>query len=126
MESMHDEISELICDLQKVAINSNRSLRRVASEPSDHFFLPSSAAYYNGRDSGSPQDEQKGKSISLPSPPSINAHSVLGQFLFDVCVPKNVEEWDVKSSGTISGRPFTSVRGHSLFGTAKPIRRSKL
>ncbi|KAI9127917.1 hypothetical protein K1719_000910 [Acacia pycnantha] len=126
MESMHDEISELICDLQKAAINSNRSLRRVASEPSDHFFLPSSAAYHDGRDSGTPQEEQKEKSICLPSPPSINAHSVLGQFLFDVCVPKNIEEWDVKSSGTVNGRPFASARGHPPFGSAKCIRRSKL
>lgn len=42
MEGMHDEISELICDLQKAAVNSNESLRRVAVEPTDQFFFPSS------------------------------------------------------------------------------------
>lgn len=40
MEGVNDEISELICDLQKVAVNSNQSLTRVALGPSDHFFLP--------------------------------------------------------------------------------------
>ncbi|KAF7810912.1 Alpha/Beta hydrolase fold [Senna tora] len=126
MESMPDEISELICDLQKAAIDSNQSLRRVALGPSDHFFLPSSAGYHDGRDSGTPSDEPKEQSVCLPSPPSINAHSVLGQFLFDVCVPKNIEGWDVKSCGTLNSRPFGSARRHSTFGGLKSIRRSKL
>ncbi|KAI4298446.1 hypothetical protein L6164_032003 [Bauhinia variegata] len=126
MEGMQDEISELICDLQNAAINSNESFTRVAVGPSDHFFLPSSAGQHDGRDSGTPQDEQKEKPISLPSPPRISPHSVLGQFLFDVCVPKNVEGWDVKSSGTLNGRPFASAPRHSPFGGTKCIRRSKL
>ncbi|KAF9684295.1 hypothetical protein SADUNF_Sadunf04G0103100 [Salix dunnii] len=91
LDGMHDEMSELICDLQKVAVNSNQSLRRVAIEPGDHFFVPSSAEYYNSRESGPLQGETKERSIYLPNPPSISAHSVLGQILFDACVPKNVE-----------------------------------
>jgi len=126
MESAHDEISELICDLQKAAITSNQSLRRVALEPSDHFFLPSSAGYHDSRESSTPQDEQKDKLIYLPSPPRINAHSVLGQFLFDVCVPKNIEGWDVKSAGTLNGRPLGSARRQSPFGGFRCIRRSRL
>ena len=124
-EGMHDEISELIWDLQKVAVDSNQSLRRVALGPSDHFFLPSSAEYHNDRDS-SLQDEQKERAIYLPNPPSINAHSVLGQILFDVCVPKNVEGWDIKFGGTVNGQPFASARRHSLFNGIKCNRRSRL
>lgn len=88
----HDEISELICDLQKVAVNSNQSLRRVATGPSDHFFLPSSAPYQSNSnsDASSSQEEQRERSsFRPPQPTSINAHSVLGQFLFDSCVPKH-------------------------------------
>ncbi|CAJ1939429.1 unnamed protein product [Sphenostylis stenocarpa] len=125
MDGTQDEISELICDLQKVAINSNKSLRRVAVGPTDHFFLPSSAGNYSDRESGTPQDEQKDKPVFLPSLPSISAHSVLGQFLFDVCVPKNVEGWDVKFSG-LNGRSCASAPRHSLFRDTKRIGRSRL
>nr|KYP76344.1 hypothetical protein KK1_020581 [Cajanus cajan] len=123
IDGTHDEISELICDLQKVAINSNKSLRRVAVGPTDHFFLP---RHYSDRESVTPQDEQKEKPVSLPSLPSISAHSVLGQFLFDVCVPKNVEGWDVKFSGNLNGRSCASAPRHSPFRGTKRIGRSKL
>lgn len=126
MQGMHDEISELICDLQNAAVNSNQSFRRVAQGPSDHFFLPSSAEYQNGRESPSLQDEQKDRSIYLPNPSSINAHSVLGQFLFDVCVPKNVEGWDIKFGGSLNGQPFASARRNSPIRGFKCTRRSRL
>ncbi|KAH7575228.1 hypothetical protein ACOSP7_005314 [Xanthoceras sorbifolium] len=126
MEGMHDEISELICDLQKVAVNSNESLRRVAVGPSDHFFLPSSAEHRNGQESGSLQDERNERSMFLPTPPSISAHSLLGQVLFDVCVPKNVEGWDIRFSGSVNGQPIASARRHSPFRGIKWNRRSRL
>ncbi|KAK7362654.1 hypothetical protein VNO77_04773 [Canavalia gladiata] len=126
MDGTQDEISELICDLQKVAITSNKSLRRVAIGPTDHFFLPSSAEHHNERESGTPQDEQNEKPVCLPSFPSISAHSVLGQFLFDVCVPKNVEGWDVKFSGNLNGRLRTSAPRYSPFRGIKRIGRSRL
>ncbi|KAK7319852.1 hypothetical protein RJT34_04580 [Clitoria ternatea] len=125
IDGTQDEISELICDLQKVAIHSNKSFRRVAVGPSDHFFLPSSAGHHSDRESATPpQDEQKEKPVCLPSFPSISAHSVLGQFLFDVCVPKNVEGWDVKFSGNLNGRPCSSAPRQSPFRGIK--RRSRL
>ncbi|XP_022726566.1 uncharacterized protein LOC111282647 [Durio zibethinus] len=123
---MHDEISDLICDLQKAAVNSNQSLRRVALGPSDHFFLPSSAEYHNRRDSGSLQDEQRERPFSLPVPPSINAHSVLGQILFDACVPKNIEGWDIRFSGSVKGQTFSSARRPSPFLGIKSNCRSRL
>ncbi|KAB5561238.1 hypothetical protein DKX38_006195 [Salix brachista] len=122
LDGMHDEMSELICDLQKVAVNSNQSLRRVAVEPGDHFFVPSSAEYYNSRESGPLQDETKERSIYLQNPPSISAHSVLGQILFDACVPKNVEGWDIRFSGTLNGQPIASAhRRHSPFHASDPF-----
>lgn len=125
IEGMHDEISELICDLQNVAVNSNQSLRRVAVGPTDHFFLPSSTEHHNGQEIGSLQDERNARSVYLPTP-SISAHSVLGQFLFDVCVPKNVEGWDVRFSGSVNGQPFASARRHSPFHKIRCNRRSRL
>ncbi|KAJ4889259.1 hypothetical protein Rs2_29007 [Raphanus sativus] len=128
----HDEISELICDLQKVAVNSNQSLRRVATGPSDHFFLPSSAPYQSNNNSdasSSSQEEQRERSsFRPPQPTSINAHSVLGQFLFDSCVPKNIEGWDIRFGGSLNGQPYatSSSRKTSNIGFKKRILRSRL
>ncbi|XP_016714651.1 uncharacterized protein [Gossypium hirsutum] len=123
---MHDEISELIFNLLKATVNSNQSLRRVAIGPSDHFFLPSSAECHNGRETNSKQDEQRERLFSLPVPPTINAHSVLGQILFDACVPKNIEGWDIRFSGCVKGKPFSSDRRSSCFLGIKSSRRSRL
>jgi hypothetical protein len=124
---MHDEMSELICDLQKAAVNSNQSFRRVAVGPGDHFFVPSSAEYCNSRKPESLQDERKERSIYLPNHPSISAHSVLGQVLFDACVPKKIEGWDIRFSGSLNGQPIASAqRRHSPFHGIKFTRRSRL
>ncbi|CAH2051751.1 unnamed protein product [Thlaspi arvense] len=126
----HDEISELICNLQKVAVNSNQSLRRVATGPCDHFFLPSSAPYQsNKNDPSSSQEEQGERSLFRQiQPTSINAHSVLGQFLFDSCVPKNIEGWDIRFGGSLNGQPYatSSSRKNSSIGFKKRLLRSRL
>lgn len=126
MEGMHDKICELICDLQNAAVDSNQSLRRVALGPNDHFFMPSSAEYQNAKETGSLQDEQKERTSSLQNSPGINAHTVLGQVLFDACVPKNIEGWDIKFSGTLNGQPVASARRRSPLNALKSIRRSRL
>lgn len=115
MEGMHDKICELICDLQNAAVDSNQSLRRVAVGPTDHFFLPSSLEYH--QESGSLQDEQKERR-HVASPPCLSPHSVLGQVLFDACVPKNIEGWDIKFDGKTRKR--LSLNG------LKRMRRSRL
>ncbi|XP_065847293.1 uncharacterized protein [Euphorbia lathyris] len=123
----HDEISESMYDLKKAAVSPNQSFRGVTIQPSDHFYMPNSVGYYEGRDDvGSLQSEQKEGLIHLPTTPlTINAHGVLGQILFDVCVPKNVEDWDIKSA-TLSRQPFNSTRRHAPFNPIKCIRRSRL
>ncbi|XAR61866.1 hypothetical protein NMG60_11016402 [Bertholletia excelsa] len=119
-----DEISEPFYKLKKATIDSNQSFQRVALELNDHFFVPSSVEYHKDRVIGSMQDEHKESIIHLHNnPPSITAHGVLGQILFDVCVPKNVEGWDVRSSPSLNRPPFASSRWHSPF---KCIRRSRL
>ncbi|CAK9181253.1 unnamed protein product [Ilex paraguariensis] len=126
MEGLHDEMCDLICDLQNAAVDSNQSLRRVAQGPNDHFFLPSSADHQNVRDSGSLQDDRKERSTYSPNLPNISAHSILGEILFDACVPKNIEGWDIKFSGSLNGHPFASARKHSPLNAIKCIRRSRL
>ena len=126
VEGTHDEISEPMSDLRRAAVGPDQSFRGVLIQPSDHFYMPSSVGYYEGRDVGSLQDEQKEGLIHLPSPPKINAHGVLGQILFDVCVPKNVEDWDMRSSTSLGRRPYTSTRRHAPFNPIKCIRRSRL
>lgn len=126
LEGMHDQICELICDLQIAAVDSNQSLRRVALGPNDHFFLPSSAEHQTEGQYGSLQEDRKERSSRSPSPPRINGHSVLGQVLFDACVPKNIEGWDIKFSGSLNGQPLASVRKNSPLSALKGIRRSRL
>ncbi|XP_011092579.1 uncharacterized protein LOC105172725 [Sesamum indicum] len=122
MDGVNDEISDLICDLQNAAVDSNQSFRRVAVCPNDHFFLPSSSEYRDSREFGSPQ-ERKERSPHRSSP-RMSTNTVLGQILFDVCVPKNVEGWDIKFSGSLNGEPFASIRRRSPFTGIK--HRSRL
>lgn len=125
-EGTHDEISEPISDLRKAAANPHNSFRGVSIAPSDHFFMPSSVEYYEGRDVGSLQDEHKENLVHLQTPPTINPDGVLGQILFDVCIPKNVEGWDLRSSASLSRHPFNPTRRYAPFNPMKCIRRSRL
>ncbi|PSR99759.1 Transmembrane protein like [Actinidia chinensis var. chinensis] len=124
-EGPQEEISEPFYQLKKAVINSNKNFQRVALELNDHFFLPTSVEYHENRVVGSVQDEHKEGLIRLPNPPSINAHGLLGQILFDVCVPRNVEGWDVRLSPSMNRPAFTSSRRHSI-NPIKCIRRSRL
>ncbi|GFP95691.1 hypothetical protein PHJA_001713300 [Phtheirospermum japonicum] len=117
----HDEISDPFRNLRKASSKSNQSFPRSVVDSNDHFLVPASLEYHEDRDVGSVQDEHKERYVPLSSLPKINAHGVLGQFLFDVCVPKNVEDWDLKYSPSTS-----SGRRHSHFNPIKCIRRSRL
>ncbi|XP_075477291.1 uncharacterized protein LOC142518390 [Primulina tabacum] len=120
---MHDVISDLICDLQNAAVDSNQSFQRVAVGPNDHFFLPSSLAYQNNKEFGSSQEDQKERS-PVRSSPCMHTNSVLGQVLFNVCVPKTVEGWDIKFSGALNREPLASLHKRSPFSGIK--HRSRL
>lgn len=122
LEGIHDDVSEPIHELRKAAVSPRQSFRGT----SDNFLLPSSMEYYEGGDVGSMQDESKEGVIHLPNPPTMNPHGVLGQILFDVCVPRNVEGWDMRSSGSMNGRPYASRQRHAPFNPIKCIRRSRL
>ncbi|XP_047267140.1 uncharacterized protein LOC107867143 isoform X2 [Capsicum annuum] len=126
LEGSHDEISEPLGNLRKAAATANQSFQRIVLELNDHFVVPSSVEYHEGSNFGSVQHEQKERYIPLSSPPRINAHGVLGQVLFDVCVPKVVEDWDIRSSPTFRKVSFPSTRRHSPFNPMKCIRRSRL
>lgn len=109
MEDMHDVISPIIYDLQNATA--------VVSNPNDHFLLPSSSEHQKSRDVES-LEELKVRSPHRSSP-CMSTNTVLGQILFDACVPKNVEGWDIKFSGSLNGEPFASVRRRSPFCAMK-------
>eukprot|EP00268_Persea_americana_P011669 TRINITY_DN14911_c0_g1_i3.p1 TRINITY_DN14911_c0_g1~~TRINITY_DN14911_c0_g1_i3.p1 ORF type:complete len:408 (+),score=56.46 TRINITY_DN14911_c0_g1_i3:291-1514(+) len=125
-ESSCDKISESDCNLYRAEVSSNQCLRRVVIDPNDRFSLPSSEEYDEIKDAGPVQDNQKEKSIHLQDQPSISAHSVLGQVLFDVCVPKNIEDWDIKPGGSLTRHTFGSSQRRTPFNPIKCIRRSRL
>lgn len=122
-EGAEVKISESVFSLHKAAVSSNQQLQRGAIDLSDPFFMPSPEEYPENKGVGSMQDSQKDRLIHLQDQPSISAHSVLGQILFDVCVPKNVEDWDIKPAGSLNRHTFGSSSRHSPF---KCIRRSRL
>lgn len=126
MEGGHDEISNPFNNLRKAAAMSRDSLHRVNLDLNDYFHVPSSVEYHEDRDVGSVPDESKGRYIPLSSPPKINAHGVLGQFLFDVCVPKNVEDWDLRFLPSMRSAAVASARRSSPFNPIKCILRSRL
>ncbi|XP_028802942.1 uncharacterized protein LOC114758088 [Neltuma alba] len=111
-----DEISYPISNFRKAAMTST-SFQGFAVASDD--LLSGSMNYYEGKGVGSVSDERKESLIHLPSRPGINAYGVLGQALFDICVPKNVEDWDIKSNSR-------NTRRHGSFNPIKCIRRSRL
>lgn len=124
---VHEETTEAISPPKKATASANQSFGRVALELNDHFISPTSMEYRGGRNVGSTSDEHKEGLIHLHSLPSINPHGVLGQFMFDVCVPKDVEDWDMRSTSVLSDAPaFTRSRRHAPFNPIKCIRRSRL
>jgi farnesol dehydrogenase len=122
IEGTRDEITNRFSELRKAATTST-SFQGFAVAPSEN--SPSSMEYYDGKDVGSVTDERKGSFIHLPSRPSINANGVLGQILFDVCVPKTVEDWDIRSNSKNAGL-LSGTRRHAPFNPIKCIRRSRL
>ncbi|KAL8513966.1 hypothetical protein ACS0TY_013181 [Phlomoides rotata] len=122
----HDQISDPFHDLRKAAAKSSHSLPRIDLYLTDNFHTPTSLEYHQDRNVGSEQDQPKEHYMPLSSPPKISAHGVLGHFLFDVCVPKNVEDWDVRFSPSTRRIPFASGRRNSPFNPLKCIRRSRL
>ncbi|KAI4389548.1 hypothetical protein MLD38_001763 [Melastoma candidum] len=123
----HDEISDPISIIKMEAVGSSRGSHGFGLTPSNQILLPSSIEYYDGKGLRSIQDEHNPGVVHLPSLPSINAHGLLGQILFDACVPKNVEDWDIQQSpDTYYSRPLSSTRRHSPFNPMKCIWRSRL
>ncbi|KAK9740610.1 hypothetical protein RND81_03G047700 [Saponaria officinalis] len=127
-EGTNDEISEPLGDLRKAAVDSNDIFKRFSAELAEHVVEPrNSFEYHEGRAVGSSVQNEKPDVVRLPSPPRINANGVLGQILFDVCVPRNIEEWDVGPLRSLHGSPFPSIKRHGmLFNPIKCIRRSRL
>ncbi|XP_010441911.1 PREDICTED: uncharacterized protein LOC104725016 [Camelina sativa] len=115
-----DEIAEPIQSLGQSTSGLNRSFNGTPLVTTDHFFVPSTVGYYVGN-GGSVQDEHKQDMICLSSTQTdddtVKPNGVLGQILFDVYIPKNVEDWDVKLSETTRSRRKPGTRF---------IRRSRL
>ncbi|KAL1540440.1 hypothetical protein AAHA92_24794 [Salvia divinorum] len=123
MKGGNDEISVPFNGLRKAAAMSRDSLHRVNLDLNEYLHLPSSLEYLEDRDAGPVPDESKGRYMPLSSLPKINAHGVLGQFLFDVCVPKNVDDWDLRFSPSTRS---ASERRSSSFNPINCILRSRL
>ncbi|PRQ27664.1 putative alpha/Beta hydrolase [Rosa chinensis] len=122
VQAGHDDVVEPINSLRKAAGASN-GFRGVMLASSDDL-LPTSTEYYGV---GSVQDEGLIHLSDAPTP-TMNAHGVLGQVLFDICVPKNIENWDIKSSSSLNGngRSFSFRRRQAPLNPIKCIRRSRL
>ncbi|XP_010547842.1 PREDICTED: uncharacterized protein LOC104819463 [Tarenaya hassleriana] len=124
-ETHYGGTSEPIQSLRKATSGLHSSFNGTPLITTDHFIVPSSVGYYVGQDGGgsSVHDVHKEGLIRFPSPRTdiLNPHGVLGRILFDVDIPKNVEEWDLKSSD--SGHPR---RRPATFNPMRCMRRSRL
>lgn len=135
LDGKRDKVPESLCHLGDAALSSSQTFqRRVALELSDHFFVPNSSQYHGDELVGSAPDEYKECYIPLTKPPVINVHGILGQALFDLCVPEDVDDWDIKPPSFLKHSPFNPIDaldiqssdGIAHFDPIKRIRRSKL
>ncbi|KAL3628814.1 hypothetical protein CASFOL_027860 [Castilleja foliolosa] len=106
----HVEISGPFQNPRKASVKLNQTFLRSAIDSNDHFLVPDSLEYHGDRDVGSTSLQEEHKEKYTP----------LVQF-FDVCVPKNIEDWDLRYSPSMF-----SGRRHSHFNPIKCIRRSRL
>lgn len=127
-EGARDAISDPMFNLSRATAGPSRGSPGLTLALSDQFLVPTSVESHNGvgLNFGSVQDNHEEGIIHLPARPSINAHGVLGQILFDVCVPRDVEDWDIKQSYYSGRRPFISSRRHAAFNPIKCMLRSRL
>ena len=116
--SEHGDMPPSISNHQRTAATSSDRLRRSPIDPTDQFFLPSSMEYHESSEGPKPE------LFNMPSVESLSLNGVLGQVLYDVCVPKNVEGWDLKPSA--SSHMHTVARRHGSFNLMKCVRRSRL
>ncbi|KAJ4793752.1 hypothetical protein LUZ62_044998 [Rhynchospora pubera] len=118
----HYDIADSVCNLHEAAATSNESLRRVGNFLTDQFYSDSTPN--EGREAGSLIDEQRRELLHIPR---MEPQGVLGQILYDVCVPKNVEGWDIKPGMYLKDRQaFASSRRLGPFNPIKCLLRSRL
>lgn len=112
---------------RKAAGGSNEGLNRLCLDFGVPFLAASgSLECHAGNGVGSVHGSPKEGVVHLPSPPRIKAQGVLGQMLFDVCIPTNVEGWDITPPSSSKGLPYPSNRRHVLFNPIRCMRRSRL
>ncbi|CAA0830256.1 Protein of unknown function DUF829- transmembrane 53 [Striga hermonthica] len=127
-EGLHDQIPNPFGSLTKATAESSQGFPRSEVNSEGRFFVPFSLEYHEDR-VGSVHDEHvEQRYVPLTGPAQINMHGILGHFLFDVCIPKNVEDWDIRASPmTLRRGLFASGRRNSHFNPIiKCIRRSRL
>jgi hypothetical protein len=113
-----NDMHRSVTNPHRTAASTSDSIRRA---PIDQFFLPSSMEYRESYEGPKPE------LFNMPSVKNMNPYGVLGQMLYDVCVPKNIEGWDLKPSAVMNGRQMHAVaRHHGSFNPMKCIRRSRL
>ncbi|XP_026662511.1 uncharacterized protein LOC103712536 [Phoenix dactylifera] len=119
-----NKISESVCSLHEAAVCSSETLRRAANDPGDQFLLPSPTEPNETKGAISLLNKKK---VELFHFLSIHLHGILGQILYDVCVPKNIEGWDIKPVLSIDGRQMhASACRHNSFNPIRYIRRCRL
>ncbi|CAK9317167.1 unnamed protein product [Citrullus colocynthis] len=102
------------------------SFQEPALAPNDHLLFSSTMDGFDYRVIGSMRDEHMEGVMQLSNSPSTIPHGVLGQILYDVSVPKNVEDWDIGSSSSSNGVLREHTRRHTSFNPIKLMRRSRL
>lgn len=112
-------------DVRKAASPSS-SFRDSALAPNDHLLFSSAMDGFDYRIIESMRDEHMEGVMRLSNSPSTIPHGVLGQILYDACVPKNVEDWDIGSSSSSKGVLREHTRRHTSFNPIKLMRRSRL
>lgn len=119
----YDKIPEPAGNLKAATLSSDESPRRAAMGLRDRFISQTSMELVETIDVvGSLIDQNNFELFQLPS---IKPHKVLNHILSDVCVPKNIEDWDIKKTSSLiisKKKSFSNIEGWDI----KFIKRSRL
>ncbi|KAG6591366.1 hypothetical protein SDJN02_13057, partial [Cucurbita argyrosperma subsp. argyrosperma] len=125
IDKMNGDSYKTTPDVRKAASSSSR-FQEPALAPSDHLYFSSIVDGFDYRGIGSMHDKHMEGVLQLPNSLSTIPHGVLGQILYDVCVPKNVEDWDIGSSSSSNNVLRAQTRRRTSFNPIKLMRRSRL
>eukprot|EP01018_Ginkgo_biloba_P036663 Gb_23053 [translate_table: standard] len=116
------KMSESVCSADKGAALSHENSHRIASGQTISYYLPSFPEAQTFKCLGSFTDGQKGKMAQIQSCSNPDARSILHNLLFDVDLPKDIEDWEIEPFSLSPGMIDDTASGPGATVSINPIK----